>query len=127
MNTPETGGQMKEGADAWYGQDTRGNKGQGEPAGGGGAWGYRTEELYKQFLAKRKILREYTIQVSLKEFKEVFGQSLEEIELNLDRLFDPEIDITRMYRMEGNRIDARKYISFLSGRGDSKVFDRTII
>ncbi|TGM57724.1 AAA family ATPase [Leptospira adleri] len=127
IDTPETGGQMKEGADAWYGQDTRGNKGQGEPAGGGGAWGYRTEELYKQFLAKRKILWDYTIQVSLKEFKEVFGQSLEDIELNLDRLFDPEIDITRMYRNEGNRIDTRKYISFLSGRGDSKVFDRTII
>ena len=51
IDTPETGGQTKEGADAWYGQDTQGNRGQGEPAGGGGAWGYRTEELYKQFLA----------------------------------------------------------------------------
>lgn len=101
--------------------------GQGEPAGGGGAWGYRTEELYKAFLAKRRILWEYTIQTSIKEFKEVFGRSLEEVELNLERLFDPEIDINRMYRSEGSRIDTRKYISFLSGKGDSKVFDKTTI
>ncbi|PJZ70354.1 ATPase [Leptospira perolatii] len=127
INTPETGGQTKEGPDAWYGKDTRGNMGQGEPAGGGGAWGYRTEELYKAFLAKRRILWEYTVQASLKEFKEVFGASLDEVELNLERLFDPEIDIHRNYRSEGNRIDTRKYISFLSGKGDSKVFDKTTI
>ncbi len=127
INTPETGGQRKEGPDAWYGQETRGNNGQGEPAGGGGAWGYRTEELYKAFLAKRRILWEYTIAASLKEFKEVFGQSLEDVQLNLERLFDPEIDINRMYRSEGSRIDTRKYISFLSGKGDSKVFDKTTI
>lgn len=127
INTPPTGGSVKEGADAWYGQETRGNMGQGEPAGGGGAWGFRTEELYKAFLAKRRILWEYTVQANLKEFKEVFGRSLEEVELNLERLFDPEIDINRMYRSEGNRIDTRKYISFLSGKGDSKVFDKTTI
>lgn len=127
INTPETGGEMKEGADAWYGKETRGNKGQGEPAGGGGAWGYRTEELYKQFLAKRKILWSYTIAVSLKEYKDVFEKSLDEVEMNLETLFDPDIDITRMYDYQGKRIDARKYISFRNGRGDSKVFDKTII
>lgn len=127
INTPETGGDRKEGADAWYGKETRGNKGQGEPAGGGGAWGYRTEELYKQFLAKRKILWDYSILVSLKEFKEVFGRELDEVELNLEKLFDPEVDITRSYRMEGTRIDTRKYLSFMSGRGDTRVFDKTII
>ncbi|MCB1193494.1 MAG: AAA family ATPase [Leptospiraceae bacterium] len=127
INTPETGGKTKEGADAWYGQETRGNMGQGEPAGGGGAWGYRTEELYKQFLAKRKILFDYSILVTLKEFKEVFGKEIEEVELNLEKLFDPEIDISRSYRMEGTRIDARKYLSFMSGRGDTRVFDKTVI
>lgn len=127
INTPETGGNTKEGADAWYGKETQGNMGQGEPAGGGGAWGYRTEELYKQFLAKRKILWNYSIAVSLKEFKEVFEKSLEEVEMNLESLFDPEIDITRMYQTQGKRVDTRKYISFKSGRGDSKVFDKTII
>jgi len=127
INTPETGGNTKEGPDAWYGKDTRGNMGQGEPAGGGGAWGYRTEELYKNFLAKRKILWSYTILVSLSEFKDVFGKALEETELNLEKLFDPEIDISRSYQTQGRRIDARKYISFKNGRGDSKVFDKTII
>ncbi|MBE7411693.1 MAG: AAA family ATPase [Leptospiraceae bacterium] len=127
INTPETGGNTKEGPDAWYGKDTRGNMGQGEPAGGGGAWGYRTEELYKNFLAKRKILWSYTILVSLSEFKSVFGKALEETELNLEKLFDPEIDISRSYQTQGRRIDARKYISFKNGRGDSKVFDKTII
>lgn len=66
INTPETGGNTKEGQDAWYGSETRGNQGQGEPAGGGGAWGYRTEELYKQFLAKRKILWSYSMTVTKK-------------------------------------------------------------
>ncbi|MCB1160504.1 MAG: ATPase, partial [Leptospiraceae bacterium] len=127
IDTPETGGETKEGADAWYGKDTRGNMGQGEPGGGGGAWGYRTEELYKQFLAKRKILWSYTIDVSLKEYKEIFGNQLDDVELNLEKLFDPEIDITRMYQNEGRRIDTRKYISFKNGRGDTRVFDKTII
>jgi MoxR-like ATPase len=127
INTPPTGGNVKEGADAWYGKDTRGNMGQGEPAGGGGAWGYRTEELYKQFLLKRRLLWDYKMVVSREEFIEIFGKELEEVELNLERLFDPEVDITRMYRNEGSRIDARRYISYKNGKGDSKIFDKTII
>ena len=127
INTPETGGNTKEGGDAWYGEETRGNMGAGEPSGGGGAWGYRTEELYKQFLAKRKILWNYSMSVSLSEYKDLFSKSLEEVEMNLESLFDPDIDITRMYKTEGKRIDARKYISFKNGKGDSKVFDKTII
>lgn len=127
IDTPETGGNTKEGADAWYGSETRGNMGQGEPAGGGGAWGYRTEELYKQFLAKRKILWAYSLSVTVQEFKDVFGKELDDIEMNLEKLFDPEIDITRMYQSNGRRIDTRKYISFLNGKGDTKVFDKTII
>ncbi|MCZ8341895.1 MAG: AAA family ATPase [Leptospira sp.] len=127
INTPETGGSTKEGPDAWYGQDTQGNQGQGEPQGGGGAWGYRTEELYKQFLKKRRLLWDYSILVGLDEFKKVFGKELEEVELNLEQLFDPEIDIHRTYRNEGSRVDARKYISYKSGRGDTKIFDKTTI
>ena len=127
INTPPTGGTQKEGADAWYGSETQGNGGQGEPAGGGGAWGYRTEELYQQFLKKRKILWDYSIQVTLEEFKKEFGSSLESVEMNLERLFDPEIDITRLYKREGLRVDARKFIAFQSGKGDSKIFDKTII
>lgn len=127
INTPHTGGQTKEGPDAWYGKETRGNMGQGEPAGGGGAWGYRTEELYKQFLQKRRLLWDYRMVVSREEFMEVFGKELEEVEMNLDRLFEPEVDITRMYRMEGSRIDARRYINFANGRGDSRIFDKTLI
>lgn len=127
INTPETGGSTKEGPDAWYGQDTQGNQGQGEPQGGGGAWGYRTDELYKQFLKKRRLLWDYSIMVGLEEFKSVFGKELEEVELNLEQLFDPEIDIHRMYKNEGSRVDARKYISYKSGRGDTKIFDKTTI
>lgn len=127
INTPETGGSTKEGPDAWYGSETRGNMGQGEPAGGGGAWGYRTEELYKQFLAKRKILWSYSMTVTRKEYMEIFGKELESVEMNLEKLFQPEIDITRVFEHQGRRIDARKYISFRNGHGDTKVFDRTII
>lgn len=127
INTAPTGGNEKEGADAWYGKDTRGNMGQGEPAGGGGAWGYRTEELYKQFLKKRRLLWDYKMVVSREEFLEIFGKELEEVELNLERLFDPEVDITRMYRNEGSRIDARRYISYKNGKGDGRIFDKTLI
>jgi MoxR-like ATPase len=127
INTPETGGQIKEGPDAWYGKDTRGNMGQGEPAGGGGAWGYRTEELYKQFLKKRRLLWDYKMAVSRDEFLEIFGKELEEVELNLERLFDPEVDITRLYKNEGSRIDARRYINYRTGKGDGKIFDKTLI
>jgi MoxR-like ATPase len=127
INTPETGGDIKEGPDAWYGKETKGNMGQGEPAGGGGAWGYRTEELYKQFLQKRRLLWDYSMNISLSEFKEIFGKSLEETELNLEKLFDPEIDIIRKYSIEGRKVDARKYLAFLNGKGDRKVFDKTII
>ncbi|MCX7998882.1 MAG: ATPase, partial [Leptospiraceae bacterium] len=127
INTPETGGNQKEGPDAWYGSETRGNMGQGEPAGGGGAWGYRTEELYKQFLAKRKILWAYSMVVTKKEFLDIFGKELEDTELNLEKLFQPEIDVTRHYDLLGRRIDARKYISFTQGKGDLKVFDKTVI
>ncbi|MCC5816599.1 MAG: AAA family ATPase [Leptospira sp.] len=127
INTPETGGNTKEGPDAWYGKDTRGNMGQGEPAGGGGAWGYRTDELYKQFLQKRRLLWDYRMVVSKEEFMEIFGKELEEVEMNLERLFDPEVDITRMYRNEGSRIDARRYLNYKNGRGDSRIFDKTLI
>ena len=34
--------------------------------------------------------------VSLQEFKEVFGKSLEEVKMNLESLFDPEVDITHL-------------------------------
>ncbi len=127
INTPETGGSMKEGPDAWYGSETQGNQGQGEPNGGGGGWGYRTEELYKQFLKKRRLLWDYSMLVSLEEFKKVFGKELEEVELNLEQLFDPEIDIQRIHKNEGSRVDARKYLSYKSGKGDTKIFDKTTI
>ncbi len=127
INTPETGGNTKEGPDAWYGSETRGNMGQGEPAGGGGAWGYRTEELYRQFLQKRRLLWDYRMIVSREEFLEIFGKELEEVEMNLELLFDPEVDISRIYRNEGSRIDARKFINYRKGKGDCKIFDKTII
>lgn len=127
INTPETGGDTKEGPDAWYGQNTQGNQGQGEPSGGGGAWGFRTEELYKQFLKKRRLLWDYSMVLRKSEFDEAFGKELEEVELDLENLFDPEIDIHRLHRREGSRVDARKYLSYLAGKGDAKIFDRTSI
>ncbi len=127
INTPETGGRTKEGADAWYGEDTQGNKGQGEPGEGGGAWGYRTEELYQQFLKKRKILWEYNIGVTLEDFKEVFEKEIQRITINFDHLLDPRIDINRRYMSQGSRVDARRYLSYLAGRGDGRVFDKTTV
>ncbi len=127
INTPETGGNTKEGPDAWYGSDTQGNKGQGEPGAGGGSWGYRTEELYEAFLKKRKILWDYNVGVDLKDFQELFGAEIERVAIDFDRLLDPRIDIHRRYMMQGSRLDARRYLSYVAGRGDGRVFDKTSV
>ena len=127
INTPETGGNTKEGPDAWYGSDTQGNKGQGEPGAGGGSWGYRTEELYEAFLKKRKQLWDYNVGVDLKDFQELFGAEIERVAIDFDRLLDPRIDIHRRYMTQGSRLDARRYLSYVAGRGDGRVFDKTSV
>lgn len=127
IDTPETGGNTKEGEDAWYGSDTQGNQGQGEPGAGGGAWGYRTEELYKEFLKKRRALWEYNIGVTLEDFKEIFEGEINRVTIDFDRLLDPQIDINRRYMSQGSRVDARRYLSYLAGQGDGRVFDKTTV
>lgn len=127
IDTPETGGNTKEGEDAWYGSDTRGQKGQGEPGHGGGGWGYRTEELYQEFLKKRRALWEYNMGVSLEDFHDVFGSHIDRVTIDFDRLLDPRVDIHRRYMAEGSRVDARRYLSYLAGRGDSRIFDKTTV
>ncbi|GIX40414.1 MAG: hypothetical protein KatS3mg129_0147 [Leptospiraceae bacterium] len=126
IDTPETGGDVKEGPDAWYGADTQGNKGVGEPGHGGGAWGYRTEELYQQFLQKRQGLNNYDLGIPINVFKETLGKELEKLILQLEHLFDPEYIIRRNYEDRGSRVDVRKYLSFQSGKGNQKIFDKTI-
>ena len=127
INTPETGGNTKEGPDAWYGSDTQGNKGQGEPGAGGGSWGYRTEELYEAFLKKRKQLWDYNVGVDLKDFQELFAAEIERVAIDFDHLLDPRIDIHRRYMTQGSRLDARRYLSYVAGRGDGRVFDKTSV
>ncbi|MBE7438460.1 MAG: AAA family ATPase [Spirochaetales bacterium] len=127
IDTPETGGSTKEGPDAWYGSDTRGNKGQGEPGQGGGGWGYRTEEIYQEFLRKRRPLWPYSMGVSLQEFKALFDAGIEQAILDIDRLFDPEIQIRRRYLDQGSRLDVRRYLAYLNGKSDGRIFDRTTL
>lgn len=127
INTPETGGQTKEGPDAWYGSDTQGNMGQGEPGAGGGAWGYRTEALYEEFLKKRRPLWDYQMGVSLEDFRDIFESEIERVVINFDRLLDPQVDISRRYLSSGSRVDVRRYLSYISGRGDGRVFDKTTV
>jgi MoxR-like ATPase len=126
IDTPETGGDIKEGPDAWYGADTQGNKGVGEPGHGGGAWGYRTEELYQQFLQKRQGLSNYDLGIPITVFKKTLGKELEKLIFQLEHLFDPEYIIHRNYEDRGSRVDVRKYLSFWSGKGNQKIFDKTI-
>ncbi len=127
INTPETGGNQKEGPDAWYGSDTIGNKGQGEPSAGGGAWGYRTEEIYREFLKKRRFLWSYDLPITLQDFKKLFAPQIERVLLDFDRLFEPNYKMTRHSDWKGSRMDMRRYLSFLSGGGDNRVFDKTSI
>ena len=114
--------------DQGQGDDTgQGEKGQGEPGEGGGGWGYRTEELYEQFLKKRRALWEYNIGVTLEDFKDVFEKEIQRVTINFDHLLDPRIDINRRYMSQGSRVDARRYLSYLAGRGDGRVFDKTTV
>lgn len=127
IDTPETGGNTKEGPDAWYGEDTAGNMGQGEPGAGGGGWGYRTEELYQEFLKKRRALWEYNLGVSLKDFHEVFGPEIDRVVIDFDRLLDPRSEIQRRYQSHGSRVDGRRYLAYIKGKGDGRVFDKTVV
>lgn len=125
INTPETGGNRKEGPDAWYGSDTLGNKGQGEPGSGGGAWGYRTEELYQEFIRKRRNLWNYDMDLSIDECKDIFRAELEKMNLNFEALLEPKMHLTRLHRQQGSRIDTRRYLAYISGKGDDRIFDKS--
>jgi hypothetical protein len=127
INTPHTGGDIKEGPDAWYGRDTFGNKGRGPVGGGGGAWGYRTEELYQNFLKKRKQLWDYDLGISLEDFNNAFGPEIERISIDFDKLFEPDMEIHKRNFQTGYKIDANRYMKFISGKGDDKIFDHTHI
>lgn len=127
IDTPETGGNTKEGPDAWYGSDTQGNGGQGEPAGGGGAWGYRTDELFQAFLKKYKPKWDYHMGYSLADFYDVFGKMLSELQMDLENALDAEPEIERRLMAQGHRVDARRYITYQAYAGNDRIFDRTRI
>jgi len=127
IDTPETGGNTKEGPDAWYGSDTQGNGGQGEPAGGGGAWGYRTDELFQAFLKKYKPKWDYHMGYSLADFYDVFGKMLSELQMDLENALDAEPEIERRLMAQGHRVDARRYITYQAHAGNDRIFDRTRI
>ena len=127
IDTPETGGNIKEGPDAWYGSDTQGNGGQGEPAGGGGAWGTRTDELFQAFLKKYKPKWEYHMGYSLEDFYDVFGKMLSELQMDLENALDAEPEIERRLMAQGHRVDARRYITYQAYAGNDRIFDRTRI
>jgi len=127
IDSPETGGNIKEGPDAWYGSDTQGNAGQGEPAGGGGAWGYRTEQLFQDFLKKYKPKWEYHMGYDLEDFYDSFGKMLAELQLDLENALDAEPEIERRLMAQGHRVDARRYITYQAHAGSDRIFDRTRI
>lgn len=127
IDTPETGGKIKEGADAWYGTDTQGNKGVGEPAGGGGAWGVKNEELFQQFLKKYKPKWRYHMGLDIKEFYDIFGKMLQELEMELENALENNLEIERRLMSQGNRVDVRRYLSYRANSGSDRIFDKTRI
>ena len=126
INTPETGGKIKAGADAWYGQDTHGNKGTGEPQGGGGAQGYRTEQIVDAFLKKFKPILDYDMGVNLKDYYSIFGKALGEINVDLENAFERNFETEKEFSTIGQRIDIRKYINFTANSGSNRIFEKTI-
>ena len=127
IDTPETGGNTKEGADAWYGEDTQGNGGVGEPVGGGGAWGYKTDELFQAFLKKYKPKWDYNMGYHLQDYYEIFGKMLRELEMDLENALESNMHIHRQLASYGTRIEARRYISYLAQKGNDRIFDHSRI
>lgn len=127
VDTPETGGNRKEGPDAWYGSETQGNMGMGEPAGGGGAWGFRTEELFEAFLKKYKPKWPYHMGYSVDDFYSVFGKLLQQLEMKLDAALENSLEVERKLGSYGHRVDSRKYVSYMARQGSDRIFDRTQI
>ncbi len=123
IKSPETGGNTKEGPDAWYGSDTQGNKGQGVPGSGGGAWGYRTEELYQDFIRKRQNLWNYHIDASLAELRECFAAEFRKLSFYFESLFAPLKKNIRMQKERGRKLDMRRYIAYRAGEGSSRIFE----
>ena len=127
IDTPETGGKVKEGPDAWYGQDTQGNQGNGEPQGGGGAWGYRTEELFQEFLKKYKPKFDYNLGYQLNDYYEVFGKMLEDFEMDLENALESNMHINRRLASYGSRVEARRYLAYMANKGSDRIFDHSRI
>ena len=127
IDTPETGGKIKEGPDAWYGKETQGNKGFGEPAGGGGAWGLKNEQLFQEFLKKYKPKWQYHMGLNIKDFYDIFGKMLQELDMDLENALDSNLEIERRLMSQGNRVDVRKYLAYRANHGSDRIFDRTRI
>lgn len=127
IDTPPTGGNIKEGADAWYGSETQGNMGMGEPAGGGGAWGFRTEELFQAFLKKYKPKWQYHMGYSVQDFYSTFGKLLQQLEMKLESALESTLEVERKLASFGHRVDSRKYVSYMAHHGSDRIFDRTQI
>ena len=127
INTPETGGNTKEGEHAWYGRDTLGNLGVGVPQGGGGAWGYRTQQIFDDFLKKYSPKWDYNINLQLDDYYEYFGNILEQVDLNLDNALDTQTNTTKEISSKGHRVNVRKYLSYLFAQGSDRIFEHSRI
>ncbi len=125
INTPETGGNTKEGEHAWYGRDTLGNLGVGVPQGGRGAWGYRTQGVFDEFLKRYSPKWDYQINLKLDDYYEYFGSVLEQVDLNLDNALDAHANTQKKNSNKGHRVNVRKYLSYLFSQGSDKIFDHS--
>ena len=98
-------------------------RGRGIPGEGGGAWGVRTEELYREFLKKRKPLWPYSLGLDPDDFDATLGPQIERVRLDMERLLEPRDDEHVFPSSSGNRPDPGRYMRFRGGRGDARVFD----
>ncbi len=123
INTPETGGSTKEGKNAWYGRDTLGNRGVGVPQGGGGAWGYRTHQIFDDFLKKYSPKWDYEMNFNLNDYYDHFGGLLKQIDLNLSNSLKTHLNTEREILSRGHRINMKKYLAYLVHQGSDRIFD----
>ena len=77
----------------------------GEPAGGGGAWGFRTEELFQAFLKKYKPKWPYHMGYSVKDFYATFGKLLQQLEMRLESALESTLEVERKLASFGHRCD----------------------
>lgn len=120
IDTPETGGNIKEGKHAFYGKDTRGNRGFGEAGGGGGQLAYRSEDLLQSVREKRNPLWPYDLGLSFNDFQDYLFRQIPFLKDEMDNFFHTNDFMQLEHTDRGLHVDIKRILD--SKHDQKKIF-----